>query len=437
MKSILRRLPFAMLTLLLVGALTASGGLFVRRAQVAAGEGAVASPGIPAAYGDTPQVPAAFETELTYTSLDAPENGEAVARVSWDDAWFVQAEAAYNPSLAHTASVLAALAYSESGYYQAGNDSPPYMEQALTRLGFTGVSTESYRYRSEVVDEVLSLVTNDADGVAYTIARKPLQVGEGARRDLILVSVRGSYGSEWISNLDLSRNEEDDHGGYVRAAQEIGREVGSWATESRAEGAEVSVLLVGHSRGGAVANLVAAQVDDERAEGAGSPDGQGLAHADAVYAYTFASPFTTLSAKARSARYGNIFNIANPSDIMPALPLSAWGYARYGIDIALPRAGAADFDEFHEQMLASYQSSVGVACGADPSDAETVDAVVEELGRSIASVEDLVTPAGAMAVLTSVASRVDPVRILYSHYPSTYIAWMDVLADSECGSARP
>ena len=39
------------------------------------------------------------------------------------------------------------------------------------------------------------------------------------------------------------------------------------------------------------------------------------------------------------------------------------------------------------------------------------------------------TPRGALAVFTSVAARVDPVRILYSHYPSTYIAWMSVIAE--------
>ena len=61
-----------------------------------------------------------------------------------------------------------------------------------------------------------------------------------------------------------------------------------------------------------------------------------LAGIDRVYAYTFASPATTLNAQAHDARYANIFNIANPSDIMPYLPLRTWGYERYGIDKALP-----------------------------------------------------------------------------------------------------
>ena len=85
----------------------------------------------------------------------------------------------YNHELARASSVLAALAYSESGYYQSGSNQPAYMEEALAQLGFDEVCTDSYRFRSEVLDEVLNLVTDDADGVAYTIARKRLALSGG------------------------------------------------------------------------------------------------------------------------------------------------------------------------------------------------------------------------------------------------------------------
>ena len=162
------------------------------------------------------------------------------------------------------------------------------------------------RFRSEVLDEVLNLVTDDADGVAYTIARKRLALSggdgqEGSPRDVILVSIRGSYGSEWLSNLDLATDETSDHGGYCRAAREICGEVAAWADESAGDGAEVSVLLVGHSRGGAIANLAAAEIDDCRAGTVTSSvaGADSLAGIDRVYAYTFASPATTLNAQAR------------------------------------------------------------------------------------------------------------------------------------------
>lgn len=440
-RRMLRRVPCALAVLGLTGLLTASGVLCARRAQELTGTGAVEQPGLASAYaqeadfapasghGSSPSRPARFATNLTYTSLDAPDDGSAVTRVTWDDAWFSADEGVYNHELAQASSVLAALAYAESGYYQAREDHPPYMENALASLGFGEVSTESYRYRSKVVDEVLDLATGDADGAAYTIARKRLGSGDGGpARDLILVSARGSYGSEWLSNLDLSRDEDGDHGGYVRAAREIGAEVVSWAEESRMRGAEAAVLLVGHSRGGAIANLVASELDDLRAQaGDAAPFGS-------VYAYTFAAPATTLASDARSERYGNIFNIANPSDIMPYLPLSAWGYERYGVDLELPSIGCEDFDSLENEMRAVYRESVGVECSADAADVLIARAACDNIAAAVGSAEELVTPAGALATFQVLATHVDPVRILYSHYPSTYIAWMSVTDESQLGT---
>lgn len=435
MRAVLRRVPVACVLLLLVGLWSASARICTRHVHELAQEASTQAPGLPLAYGDQVELSARFESTIVYTSLDAPGAGEATERVAWDDSWFTADEATYNHELAHASSVLAALAYSESGHYQARAAAPAYMENALLSLGFDAASTESYRFRSEVVDEVLNLITDDADGVAYTIARKHLAPGaEGGSspRDLIMVSVRGSYGSEWLSNLDLSPSESDDHGGYARAAGEICDDLDGWVAESKMHGAEVSVLLTGHSRGGAVANLVAAQVDDLRAgqgeDGAGSTGGgRALARADRVYAYTFASPATTLSPRAHDRGYANIFNIANPSDIMPYLPLAEWGYVRYGVDVPLPSIDDEGFGEDHARMRDAYERSVGVACGADPADKHVVEAVLSEISTDVRSVRELVTPWGAMRVFASAAANVDPVRILYSHYPSTYIAWMRAL----------
>lgn len=448
MKKLMRRLPIAMLCIVAAGSFFASGRLAARYMHALTEGDSYANPVVPSAHAEQVSIFSRIERVLTYTSLDAPDEGEALAHVVWDDAWFGQDDTVYNHELARTASVLAALAYSESGYYQSSGDHPPYMENALSELGFSEVDTEAYRFRSQVVDEVLNLVTSDTDVVAYTVARKRVyehgasassgaaaQVeaegvlgdGDGANvtsaRDIIVVSVRGSYGSEWLSNLDLSRDEGGDHGGYVRAAHEIAEHLNTWIASSRLDGADVSVLLVGHSRGGAVANLVAAELDDMRASAPTS--------IDQVYAYTFASPATTLNPEARDARYDNIFNIANPADIMPSLPLRSWGYERYGIDLELPVDGSAGFDDLDARMRAVYEDSVGVACAADGSDAHVVEAVVSDIASQISSVEELVTPQGALEVVRSLALHVNPVRILYSHYPSTYISWMQVLDEAD------
>lgn len=463
-RTTLHRLPAVLLIAFLVFAAFCVATLLTRHYQKHAGIGAVAAPGAPTvAYGDA--LPAGrFTTDLTYTSIAAPGNGEVTSAVAWDDGWFAQNTHAYNHALATTSSVIAALAYSESGYYQAGNTQPAYMENALAKLGFDKVSTASYRYRSEIVDEVLNLFTDESDAVAYTIARKHLQVEDGATpRDLIVVSVRGSYGSEWLSNLKLMPEDAeaenpvqpladaltswmsfvgaltgrptvahasasapapqldgtDDHGGYFRASEEICAELNRWMAASCDDGAEVAVLLTGHSRGGAIANLVAAELDDAAAE---QP-----AQAPSVYAYTFASPATTLSDQADNARYGNIFNIVNPADIMPYLPLRSWGYERYGTTLYLPAVGEDLFATSYEDMRRSYAQTVGVESGYDPEDKRTIEQVSAEVAQRVATVQDLMTPAGMAAVVASCATHIDPIRILHGHYPSTYIAWMDVL----------
>lgn len=498
-----RRLPTMLLLLLAAVGAVCAVTLLVRHVQEVRGEGAVASPAMPSvAYADELSSQSRFTANLDYTSLAAPGDGSVVSQVMWDDDWFRADPMDYNHDLATTSSVLAALAYSESGYYQVSNAQPAYMEHALATLGFDDVSTESYRYRSEIVDEVLNLFTDDADAVAYTIARKHLQPEGGASgddrpRDLILVSIRGSYGSEWLSNLNLAPAAEDvaddaaesqmsqlreeltklthplsdalhswisfvgvlagtgtgaeedqaqgvrssddegqlaltgehDHRGYFRASEEICTQLNEWISVSTERGAEVSVLLVGHSRGGAIANLVASEIDDAVAHSASNADASKSALADvaATYAYTFASPATTLSSSAHDARYSNIFNIVNPADIMPYLPLQSWGYERYGVNLYLPSVDSEDFDGKYRDMRRAYAKTVGAESGYDPMDEHAIDGTLARVSQQVASAQDLMTPTGVAATVSSCVTGIDPVRVLYGHYPSTYIAWMDVL----------
>lgn len=76
--------------------------------------------------------------------------------------------------------------------------------------------------------------------------------------------------------------------------------------------------FTGHSRGGALANILAAKRVNSGYE---------------VFAYTFASPATTTIANATTAtKYKCIFNIINEDDLVPQLPMSAWLFRRYGED---------------------------------------------------------------------------------------------------------
>lgn len=53
-----------------------------------------------------------------------------------------------------------------------------------------------------------------------------------------------------------------------------------------------------------------------------------------MFAYTFAAPATTTAATAQTgANFACIFNIINEDDLVPRLPMSDWGFVRYGTDI--------------------------------------------------------------------------------------------------------
>lgn len=484
------------MVIVLVGAVI----LYTRYHERRLNEGAVDAATVPSvAWGEeAPPRTGRFEASLSFTDLAVSH--ELVQDIVWDDGWFFQDSEMYDPELARACSVIAALAYSESGYYQQGSSQPAYMEQALAELGFTDVSTDSYRYRSEVVDEALSLVTDESDGAAYAVATKRIepdsgsvQVGAAAEagsgavgaesapgdspaslsgaasssktaadgsaaearaKTLVLVSIRGSYGSEWLSNLavlgeDGSRSaadstasgdasslsvdaapSDDGHPGYTEAAREVREAVDARIRSAHAAGDDVEVLLVGHSRGGAIANLVAASALDDLAavqDGSAPQSLPSLRAGDRVRAYTFASPGTTTASDAGDARYGSIFNIVNPADIMVSLPPSSWGYARYGRDMELPSVHDADFGARFDAMGAAFESMMGIPCIYNPDNELSIDAALGDLSGQVGSAEELKTPAGVIALLSACMARIDPVAVLQGHYPSVYIAWMTSL----------
>lgn len=464
--------------LLLLGSTALAGMtvLAVRHGQELRGHGAIEAPAVleTAYVGELPRQ-GRFEANVAYTCYGVSGDGEVSSSVLWDDAWFSQDSFTYNHELARACSVISALAYAESGYYQSGSDTPPYMENAFYDLGFDKVETESYRYRSEVVDEVLDVMTQQSDGVAYALAHKDLGESDGVRRELIAVSVRGSYGSEWLSNFNLGEGEaaaaaealaderSHDHTGYQIAALDILAHLDEWVDEAESRGSEVSILLTGHSRGGAVAGFLASMLDDRaatRADAAVDTDASGAdadaaatdaadgtatdaADADAtatdaaaadaaasaprVFAYTLASPRTTLNTRSNDVRYGNIFNIVNPADMVTSVPLESWGYVRYGVDKPLPAVDDAGFSELHASMLAAFTELTGQEDAYDPETKLAIDAAVRELSVSVPTSSDLLTPRGVASVAAACALRINPARILLGHYPSVYIAWMEAL----------
>ena len=427
-----RRHPWALRIFIAVLVLAVAGGVALavavhhRQEQERLGIGAVAAPEAPRALNAEERT-GAFTAHIEYTSMAAQEGAQVATDVAWDDEWFFQDPTVYNHELATTCSVLSAVAKAESAYYQAGSNAPAYMENALAALGFDEISTASYQYRSEIFDEIVDFFAGTDDVVAYSVATKRVVSASGDEKTLYLVSVRGSYGSEWLSDVNMGDAADYDmdaldHEGFMRAADEIVDELAERLNEDAGEG--IALLFCGHSRGAATANLAASYADDM------TTGLRPLAPLSSIYCYTFATPTVTTMGNVHDALYDNIFNILNPSDLVPRLPLVSWGYARYGRDLWLPGVGDAAFDEHYEEMRAAFERNVGSPSPYVPEDRERVDKLVEDLGREIPSASDVASAGGIVALVKDIASDLDPVQVLYGHYPNVYIAWMQVLGEA-------
>lgn len=141
------------------------------------------------------------------------------------------------------------------------------------------------------------------------------------------------------------------------------------------------ILVTGHSLGAAVANLVAAKLNEMV--------NQGDIQAD-VYAYTFATPTVKSSTTGdATTRYTNIFNILNTNDVVTYLPNSLLVpdtnlWSRHGIDIPINMPYDGLLSEFFETGpigVFSHSMAVYMKWLEDNSDM-TYDGLMEEVAEA-------------------------------------------------------
>jgi len=223
----------------------------------------------------------------------------------------------------HLATISLALASSSA--CSLGAD---YVDQArnltgfLKQLGFSDCEVNQ-DYRTRPTESSLGLAAG----------HKTIRTASGTYTLLVLVPRSAGYGREWSNNFDIGTGHE--HAGFAQGADAMLDFAAGYVARHKLKGA-VKVWLTGYSRGAAVVNLAAAALDDDVRR-----LGIKIAAAD-VYAYTFESPRTVMvSAIARPKRYTNIHNYVSDNDIVTMIAPAAWGFGRYGTDIALPVHDAA------------------------------------------------------------------------------------------------
>ena len=151
-----------------------------------------------------------------------------------------------------------------------------------------------------------------------TIASKMVNYN-GGKTPLIYVIITGSAGiMGWQGNMMMTGSgynpsELQTHYTFRLAAQDIQNKLAQYASQF---GKKPIVVVTGHSRGGAVGNLLAGYLNND-------------SRFEKVYAYNFAVPNATRNPS--SSR--NIFNICNTEDFVTMIPMSDWGYTKNGVTL--------------------------------------------------------------------------------------------------------
>jgi len=269
---------------------------------------------------------------------------EKVNLSNLNDPLFTQNEYSYNHSLAKESLELSVEAYSSNvSELNWGEDKPSgrddNVKSFLTKRGYGNFT--SYNYDVSLNDS--------SSKVAFSIAEKPFD----KNTSVVAVAVRGgNYGLEWADNFNLGDSQNLYHRGFYEASFKVKKQIDEYLKEY-VEGKKIKIWLTGYSRGGAVANIVASMYNENKASFPCS-----------IYAYTFASPKTSVisETKAHDTIHKNIFNILSPNDPVYNVPPENWGFGRFGICVVFPDNNNLEYEgaiSLSRKVAKSYYSKTG------------------------------------------------------------------------------
>lgn len=257
----------------------------------------------------------------------------------YDDGWFSGSSFEYNHQLA-----LLALNISMASFNSF--DTSDRDEHIRTMLTDCGYKTKAYGYETEGYDTA-----------AVEMARKSVNVN-GESFTVVIAAIRsGNYGMEWGGNLRLGNGE--NHLGFDLGKEVVLNYINDYFTDEKISG-RVKLLIPGYSRGGSIANLVGAELDDgsytKSLHNADSIKDVGLSKND-IYVYTYEAPQCTRKSGTDDAIYKNIINIMNPNDYVPKFVMTDWGFTHFGLEYYLPSAeNCANYSDYYENVCKTFDT---------------------------------------------------------------------------------
>ncbi len=210
---------------------------------------------------------------------------------------------------------------SAAGMAASYNDT--YGKNFLINCGFDPdtIKVENSSSKKSVVE------TGKNDHAKYFIGHQTI---DGTDTTLVGILINGyTAGSyEWVSNFNVGKS--GLHKGFSTAANEVTNKVNAYIKTQKIDTKNIKIWITGHSRGGAVTGMTAANLNYKYG-------------VENVFAYGFATPNgvpTSMANKvpsdtSKKVCTDNIFNIVNKGDFVPYVVPQSWGFTKYGITIEM------------------------------------------------------------------------------------------------------
>lgn len=307
----------------------------------------------------------------------------------YSDRFFDHSATEYDHALA-----LASLGMAVSAFNSASSNQKYWVNADVGREDNLAATYEELGFADTAYHNYDVDTGSPRDTVGYGFARKTL-VTKNARTTIVSIAFRGGgYGGEWVGNLHTGEGKA--HFGFITSINDIFETFCSYLSHAmlREDLGTVKLWIVGYSRGGIIANLMAARIHNELPQ---------LAQEN-IFVYTFAAPTALTADVCPELRQdfdnnhlpngtlkstwssSNIFNILSSGDLVPRILPGDWGYYRNGNDRFLPatrnKKELADLDEMGTHF------SPPILVFSQLATAEDATAVIESMRNFFVSKEN-------------------------------------------------
>lgn len=292
-----------------------------------------------------------FKYPGTFPSgTDAKDKFDVSSTYNYDDYYFLEDAKTYNSHLATMSLCFELSAWSS---YDADSKKLGWSADTATKnvrellTGDDGIGFEQFEYNSFWSSPPTK------NSIGAVAANKKIVDSSNNEYTLIALAVRGGgYYSEWSSNFSLGTSGQ--HEGFSTAKENVLTFLSQYITDKGITG-NIKLWIVGYSRAGATANLVAGALNSGR-----TLPNVTLAQKD-LYAYTFEAPQGALISQV-IGDHTNIHNIININDVVPLVAPSVWdfNFVRYnGSSYPLPSIFQYGFNSKKSDMLTEYFKLAG------------------------------------------------------------------------------